>query len=471
MGRCPDGVAGERGGNGDDRRLSRGLFLLLLVVQGAAIGAAFLAIDPRRRPIVYALLIGAASLPWLWLTWGVLRGRFSLPLGGVLVGGILLRGLVQLAPPAVLSDDVYRYVWEGRAQLAGHNPFLASPQSLAGLGQGDPVWERVNNKDIPAAYPPLGQLFLRLLASTGGSVRTFRLGFACLDVLVMFLLAAWLARIGRPPALAVVHGLCPLAIVEMAAVGHNDALAIVLLVAAFWAAARPRISARVAVLTGLLLGAAISAKYLPIVLVPFFARRDLRVVVPCVATFVLSWIPFWPGLEHALHLFDGLHEYGARWRSNDSLFAAIIAATEWVMDKTQWFWPTAEPQRVAKIPLALLFAGCWLAIFRRRRDPAGAFVAICTVVFAITPTLHPWYVVWAVPFLALRPDPAPFLLAVTISFSYHVLPGWYYPVDQPEWQESAAWKLVVYVPFYLAVLHSLWRSRAAARLPSAGNVG
>ncbi len=425
----------------------------VLAFEAAALALALLVFDARQSPLAYAASMVGASMPWLWLCWCGVRGRLP-RLRHVLIAGCILRALVQFAPGAVLSDDIYRYVWEGRVQLAGHNPFLESPASLSELGASAPEWPRMNNRKITAAYPPVGQLFLRALVWICPNPRTVRLAFALCDVLVMFLLAAWLSRVGRPSALCLVHALCPLSIVEFCVEGHNDSLGIAILLGALclWSIGRIR-------LAGAALGAAVSCKFLPILVLPWLARRDRRVVLPCLGVFVLSYLPFWPGFDRVPQLLEGLRQYGTRWRSNESLFWFLAEATRiaqhWFADAGVTGWLVElHAQRVSKIPLALVMVVFFAVIYRRVRNPAHAFVALLLVVFSFTPTLHPWYVGWIVPFLALVQAPAAFVLIATVSFSYHVL-GPYHRGEG--WNEQLGWKLVEYVPFYGVLLWSWWR--------------
>ena len=63
----------------------------------------------------YALLMLAASIPWIILAWLVHKKNYRVPLSWIFIAAVLLRFMAQFASPA-LSDDLYRYVWEGRQQ-------------------------------------------------------------------------------------------------------------------------------------------------------------------------------------------------------------------------------------------------------------------------------------------------------------------------------------------------------------------
>lgn len=439
------------------KRVGPNAHAIFALTIAAGLYYALFVIDAREQPLAYATGILAASFAWIVLSTAAMRSRLDVSWLAIAGVAVALRVFLQPALPGVLSDDLWRYLWEGRIQLEGYNPFVDAPAELADLGRGDPVWERMNNREISAAYPPVGQLFLRLLASFDLGIVGVRRAFGLMDLATFFALSFALRWSGRDPRRAIVHGLCPLSIVEFCVEGHNDALAIFFLVAALALLVRgPR--ARIA--SAATMGLAIASKYLPVVLLPWMWRRARLGYVVCACVFVLaSFALFWPGVDRLSELFAGLGEYGARWRHNDSAFALIRAATagvqEWAREAgVDVWWATAHEDRVAKIPLALIFVSGLAVIFVRIKSPARAFVSILLLLFACTPTLHPWYVCWIVPVLAFRPHPAGFALVAMCSFSYHVLAR--YHGGDGQWVEETSWKLVEYLPFYAMLVLAIF---------------
>ncbi|MFQ5504829.1 MAG: hypothetical protein ACE5F1_08545 [Planctomycetota bacterium] len=454
----------SEGAPGPERRqVSLGLFSVLASVQALFLALALLAIERVERPVLFTGLLALASVPWMWLAWLVFVEKRSIPVAWVLSAGLLLRLIGQLGGPS-LSDDLYRYVWEGRMQLAGKNPYLLAPEHPSVRAPGDPVWERVNHREVPAAYPPVCQLYLRLLAATGGGVVWFRAGFALLDVLLLFLLAAWLARIGVDPGRSLVYALCPLVVVELGTEGHNDSLALFLLIAALALLGRAgdgetRASWTRISLVGVLYGASIAAKFLPGFLLPWLLRRDWRLLPACLVTVCLGYLPFLEGVERLGDLFEGLDQYATRWRANDSMFILIHDATasvqEWLKStgSESWF-ATAALHRTSKVPLyAILLVG-GLIVFLVEKEPGRVPAPMLALLFIVTPTLHPWYVCWVVPFLARTPSPALFVLVAGVPLSYHPLPLWR---SQGEWVELPSYKLLEFAPFYGLLLLGILR--------------
>jgi hypothetical protein len=77
-----------------------------------------------------------------------------------------------------VSNDLYRYIWEGYIQNHGFNPYLLAPNDPAheALIQGDmaAIWSQINHKDLSAAYPPLVMLLFRALAAISPTAGMFK---------------------------------------------------------------------------------------------------------------------------------------------------------------------------------------------------------------------------------------------------------------------------------------------------------
>jgi len=414
-----------------------------------------------------------ASLPWFWLAFLLFKRERWVPWKWVLVTALLLRALALFGQPAVLSDDIYRYVWEGRVQLHEdankRNPFLHPPSDFAKESARDPIWIRVNHKEIPAAYPPVCQLYLRTLAVLGLGVKGFRNGFALFDIFLILLIPHWLARLRKSPGIALIYSLCPLIITELTVEGHNDALGLFFLVAMFWVLGRAqKLSTSQILLGGVLYGLAIGSKFLPLILVPWLIRKDWRLLVPAAITVLLSYLPYLPAPEHWLELLQGLGRYGEKWAHNETIFALIKSFTSWMQQSlaaggtTGWLVDGNNTDALSRMVLFGIYGLGLIFLFWLERDPAKALVPILGLLYALSPVVHPWYLVWVVPFLCVNASPALFALLAGAQFSYIALirwqggKGW---VPAHFWQAEWFWKTIEYAPFYVLTLWG-WLKKA-----------
>jgi hypothetical protein len=359
----------------------------------------------------------------------------------LIASGALLIRLQFVAGRSELSDDVHRNVWEGALVGAGVDPYTrppASPELSDYQERWRSTFERVNHPEVPAAYPPLAlAVHAGVVAAAGGAdrpgrARAFLRGFygAC-DLLVCLPLAWLLRQHRRPLALLSAWAWNPWIALEFAGSAHLDALAILCTLsglACFPRRERPPFPR--AALGLALLSAGAAVKLLPAALVPFALRRTPRPllgVLTVVACAGLSLVPFLlaTGSGPRLH---GLSEYAFRWESFSLLYRGLepLFSRAFAYDES---W--SDPRRLAR---GLVIAA-WLALalhaWRRGLGPARASALLFGGFLVLTPTLHPWYLAWIVPFLALRPA-LPFGVLVAAA------PLLYWPVAR--WRLERVWE-------------------------------
>lgn len=192
--------------------------------------------------------------------------RRAVPL--VVVAGALFR-LALVPTDPVLSTDVWHYLWDGRVQAAGVNPYLAAPESLDLLAlRDDVIFPSLGRPEAVTAYQPLSQLVFAATWRLGlRTPQALKAVFAVADVAVCWLLVTALRRAGRDPRLVVGYAWHPLPVVAFAGSGHNDVLALLAVVAAALAWRSRRLLA-----CGALLGVAGGLKLVPLLALPAFLR-------------------------------------------------------------------------------------------------------------------------------------------------------------------------------------------------------
>ncbi|HEX8459732.1 MAG TPA: glycosyltransferase family 87 protein [Pyrinomonadaceae bacterium] len=222
-----------------------------------------------------------------WVVWRAPRGRSTLAL--VFIFAALFRLSVLFAPPS-LSDDVYRYVWDGRVQAAGVNPYahVPSDDALAHLRDSD-IYPNINRRDYaPTIYPPLAQIVFFLSTRVSEQVVWMKFVLVLFEAVGLFALSALLAAFGVPRQRVLVAAWHPLAVWEIAGSGHLDALVVCFVALALLARQRKRDG-----LTGALLASAVLAKLFPLVLLPAFYRRGgWRLPLAFGLTLAAGYLPY-----------------------------------------------------------------------------------------------------------------------------------------------------------------------------------
>jgi alpha-1,6-mannosyltransferase len=207
----------------------------------------------------------------------------------VLIAAVAMRALTFVAPP-LLSSDMYRYVWDGRVQRAGINPYLYLPDApeLAFL-RDTAVFPNINRADYaPTIYPPAAEVLFALAAVIAPGVYGMKAMMTAFDALAIVALLRLLHLAGRNPAEVLIYAWLPLPVWEFAGNAHIDAaasglLAVALLLAAYRRPAR----------TGIVLAAAALTKFLPVVVLPAFWRpRDWRLLVAFVLSLGVFYAPY-----------------------------------------------------------------------------------------------------------------------------------------------------------------------------------
>ncbi len=450
------------------------LFGLLLVAALAAfgwLGGIPLPLPRLLLPAAAFLAYGAAGLTVTRAS----AGRAAIPIALIWAIAILARlVLLPLAPE--LSDDIYRYLWDGHLLTHGVNPYAHPPgdEALAALRT---QWHgEINHPDVPTIYPPLSQLLFGAVALLGGPFGVDAVAGAPADVAAGAGVAApagvsagagaaavlasgpvvaakllWLGfdlgcglllrriavRTGRNPGPVLIWYLwSPLLIVETAWSAHFDSVGLFLLAAVILVAgSRKRGRAPFA---GTLLAAAALVKFAPAAALPALVRRDgpatLLAFTAVCAVFYLPFAAIGPfGGLGALEpvgpaaLTEGLRTYARHWSANEGAFALIAAV---VRD------PVHARTAATVLVLAVVARVTW-----RRFPMERALLWILGAGLLLSPTVHPWYVLWVLPVAALRGN-RPLLLLGGLVFlgywglaSYQATGVW----PQPAWNRAAIW--------------------------------
>lgn len=432
---------------------SRGALVGLLMGVGAGL-AIFLSRDSAGGPDGLGLAgLCAAGVCWmggvLWLA-RTGQGR-GWPL--LLLCALLLRLGVGVADVS-LSDDVYRYLWEGDLVAQGQSPYAFAPDAPERALQRErmpQVFAAVNHTDISAAYPVLTQLACAAVmasAPAGGErtldqgVTRMRLFFGLCDLAVLLPLCVLLRRRGLPLVRAFAWAASPLVALEFAGSAHFDSLGILLLLGALACLPeRGRQRASAAELFGMLLfSASIWTKLLPVILVPIVLRGEgwRRRLGLLLGFSLVLHLPLLFLEDGSLGLLRGLRAYGTRWEGGSLIYRWLAAGGR---ELGLGIGAAAALGRgVAATALLLVLVKLW----RAGRSALEAAPVLLGTFALFTPMLHPWYLTWLVPFLAWRPRLAWLWLLAAAPLLYEPLIGWR---AQGIWQEAIwIWPLLA-LPF------------------------
>jgi len=306
----------------------------------------------------------------------------------VVVIGLLLAVVWHVAflrVPPDADDDIHRYVWDGRLQRLGYNPYIVVPSDPAVKGLHTPETRTLNNPDLPSPYPAGAQLFFRAVTAIHESTFAMKVAFVVCEFAIVFLLLDVLRFTRMPAHLVLAFAWNPLLAIEVAGSGHIDIVGSLLLVVSAAALVRRwRATAAVA------LGLAIAVKFLPVVLLPLYWKRvRIRDAALAAAVVGLLYMPF---LNHGRIPLGSLGTYVQNFRFNGPVFATLDRA--------------APPQLLAGLAVLVgLVTATWLRI--RSAAPELSPDPFASPMFAwpmaasllCAPAVFPWYLLWLLPFL------------------------------------------------------------------------
>lgn len=379
------------------------------------------------------LLLAASAA----LFWGCRRldSRLSASSSGVrpaialLTVALLLRLIVvPLAP--VFSDDVYRYLWDGRVLAAGENPYLLAPDAPELATLRDDLWQELPHRNVPTVYPPLALALFALVSALPWPLLGWKLLLLLADLIGCALMCALAAERGRNWSAVAAYAWNPLLIVEGVGMGHLDVLGVTAALAAVWALAR-----RAPLLAGLATALGVAAKLGPLIAIPGWGRTSSQparywgaallacsvVVVPVVvacggvppglSTYALTWDFNGPLFEPLWRLLDRVDLSSFVARLLDQLKRLSGHTLD---DPLNRLYPLLYPQFLAKAMLGLAFLGVLIHSWRAS-DAIAASRRIFGGALLCSATVYPWYLLWVLPWAALERHWG-WLMVVSLSF-------------------------------------------------------
>jgi len=340
--------------------------------------------------LVAACFVAGGGLVGLWWQ-NVLSTR------EVIWGAILLRlAFLPLLPG--LTDDPFRYIWDGWLQVDGINPYRYVPSDAAlAPFQDTDLYEKLNSPEYYSIYPPL----LQYVFAFGGlfydgdwlvPYYVLKITFVAAELMGV----AILARLTSARNL-LLYAWNPLILIETAGQGHTEALLVPLLFGALWAVRRQQ---------GRLASAAIAGagmvKLYPFALGPFLLRRfGTRAMWPGALVVVGLSIPYAapyaaPHVKESVDLFARLFEFNAGPYYALKHFLWAWTGADWSKTIGPWF------RRFFLLSLPLLY------VLDARRDWSfrRACLLLLGTLFVLSTTVHPWYLLPVIGLGVMGPRPS-----------------------------------------------------------------
>jgi alpha-1,6-mannosyltransferase len=402
--------------------------------------------------IAIALSEGVVYLTAVYCVARIPTGRCTLVF--ILLVAALLRIGTVVFPP-YLSSDVYRYVWDGRVQGAGINPYryIPSDDTLMPL-RDEAIYPHINRANYAMTiYPPAAQIIYFAVTRISEGITAMKLAMLAFDLATIGLLVLLLQALSAPPDRVLIYAWHPLTLWEIAGSGHVDAVVIAFL--AFALLARQR---NMPALTGVAVALGSLVKFFPLAIAPAVYRRwDWRMPAALVATAVGLYLPY---LSAGRQVFGFLPTYLSEERLTTGAGFYILSLLSFIIGNVL---PTG-PYLVAAV-LILGGVALFVSFHRWKADHGYLFgsLILATVFFVLVTPHYPWYFLWLLPLLCLVPYWPALFLTIASFILYAALE------DRSPAQEFLVNSLL-YGSFLLAALIHLcihrWYPLAVTRVKS-----
>ncbi len=368
-----------------------------------------------------------------------------------------------------LSDDFYRFIWDGRLLASGHHPFGALPSeyltmNIAGVDQE--LYSHLNSKDYFAIYPPISQYVFWIavkLSPTSilGSVMVMRVVMLLAEIGSILLMRSLLNKFNMPYKHSLLYALNPLIILELTGNLHFEALVIFfLLLTVFFFTRHQFHSAAIS------MAIAICAKMIPLILLPAIMGRMswakllhffLVVVLSCIIIFIpfLDW--------EVINSLQSVGLYFHKFEFNASIYYFVrelgfMIYGYNIIQTVGW--------KLALLVFVLIMSFVWIRIRQSReeqteRDNRTFFLEWMWMLFIyllFTTTLHPWYISTLLMFSVFTPYR---FVAVWTALIFLTYAGY----AQDSFREILWLTTLEYLIVFGFLGYEIWRRRHTLYLP------
>jgi hypothetical protein len=331
----------------------------------------------------------------------------------ILIGAAIMR-LALLVSEPTLSGDIYRYIWDGRVQAAGINPYRYVPAANELASLRDPViWPHINRADYAVTiYPPAAQSIYLAATRFGESVVIMKLGLLLFEAISVAAIIGLLQRLGTPATHVAAYVWHPLPVWEIAGNGHVDAAMLAFLMVGLLAYVHGR-----TLVAGVLITLGALVKPLALLALPALWRPwNWRLPLCVVATIALAYLPY-------LSVGLGVFAFVPAYVQEEGLASGTGFKLLWLLQNMTGLLRNGTTTYLAASALAL--GAMVLAVgFRSDRSAHASMRAVSWLLIAflvlISPN-YPWYFLVLMPFLALSPSATAWVLTSASVLFYDVV--------------------------------------------------
>ena len=414
--------------------------------------------DFRENITNYFLSLLPAYLAYFLIVFYSLNHKTSTKTNLILIlaMGFIIR-IILIPSNPVLSDDVFRYLWDGKVFYNGFNPFAYAPESLSLNSLKDlTIYPYVNFPEIPTVYAPFAQIIFAISYLLGYNIIVWKLILLVFESILVFFSYKLIDHFNMNAMRLSIYLLNPLVVIEIYASGHLDVIGVCFLIIGIYYFYKNKIG--MSLLTFII---SILVKYNPIIMIlPFLKRKFLLKISIIIASLIFVLFLF---TKNGTISTAGMITYVNRWEFNGFLYKVFLFVFDFLGGESQKWFSFAYNGRIEDFyiggPFYYKFVAIIVLLFiiidqlkklKMTENFKGVnylqpVLFIGASMLLLSPTLYPWYLIWVIPLLIFLPNWSWLFFTMLIQLSYFVLQG--YATDGV-WEESNMILWMQYLPFY-----------------------
>jgi len=363
---------------------------VLLILSALVLCFLFLSIHILNiKPIItYSIIYISSSIIFIFISFLILKNEipFRYVVGFIAVGILLRVSFISVNP--IGSDDYYRYMWDGKVQSAGINPYLYLPHDPALLNlHSEIIPKLINNPELKTIYFPLSQwLFYAGYSLSGEAIWGYKLLLFVSELMTLLALFLLIKKKNLPEKYILLYALCPLPIIQFSLDAHLDGFGLPLLILALFFYTDNK-----KILSLIFLGLSFSIKPVGLLFLPilFFNEKKLTdrikiVFIPAMA-FGFQFLPY----IFSSNPFEAFFIYAKHWTFNGIVFNIIDSFI--------------QNNQTSRIISGIFLVICFLPFVFNKLDLIHKYYYSVLLLMIFSPVVHPWYIAWLAVLLPIIP--------------------------------------------------------------------
>ena len=346
-----------------------------------------------------------------------------------------------------LSDDYFRFIWDGNLSNVGFNPYLFTPQELVNDGEilESQIYSSLNSQAYYSVYPAVNQYIFAFCSyfgfgSTSITTMLMKILIIVADFGSIIILGALLKASKINRKVVAWYALNPLVVLEFSGNLHFEGFMIFFLLLSIWS-----VRTQLAWLSGIQLGFAICLKILPLIFIPFYFihltfKKNLVFVITIFIT-ILGLFYFWYHPELFTNISKSIQLYFSSFEFNSSLYRVLTSLN--------------VSQQIIKFILKGTVVGFvvvyWFIAKKRKYSVIDCIFWVYTVYLFCSQSIHPWYVIPLLPFALFNKCAFPYVWSFIIFFTYITY-------QNPQDYQQSSWVILIeYCIVFFSLVLDLWK--------------